>query len=122
MVLTNSQIYALYEVLVQLKQNDNQLSIRTGFNIIRNISILEPIYMTIAETRREILLTDGEVTADGQVTIPQNKIYEVNNKLNELSMIENEVSLNTFNLSDLEIFSLSLADIEKLFPIINGEA
>lgn len=122
LILNNEQIYNLYEVLTQLKQNENQLSIRTGFNILRNIQILEPIYQLIADARKEILLTHGELTAEGAVSIPQSKIELVNESLTELSQIENELSLNTFNLTDLDNLSLSIADIEKLFPIINGEA
>lgn len=122
MILNNSQIYSLFEILFQIKQTENKLPIKVGFNIIRNIQILEPIYNAIADSRKEILLTYGVLNTEGHVTIPQDKVEEVNQLLLDLSNIENDISLMKLNLSDLEYLSLTLDDIEKLYPIINGEA
>ena len=123
MLLTNNQIYLLYEALLSLKQNNkNDISILTGFSILRNLQILEPIYKLISETRLQILLTAGNVNAEGNIKIPQEKIEEINMELCKLASIENEVNLILLNLSDISSLFLSLDEIEKLCPIINGEA
>lgn len=123
MILTNNQIYNLYDVLLFLKQNNkSHISIATGYSILRNLQILEPIYNLIAESRTQILLTHGSLNNDNSITIPKEFIEQTNVELYKLGTIENEIELIKLNLSDLYTLSLSLDEIEKLYPIINGEA
>ena len=122
MVLNNTQIFVLYETLLSLKNKTSDITITAGFNIIKNIKILEPIYEAIAEARLQILLKFGTLNDEGQIEIPQSKIEDANIFLNELGQVKNNVDLSILNLSDLSSLFLTLDEIESLYPIINGEA
>ena len=84
MVLNNTQIFVLYETLLSLKNKTSDITITAGFNIIKNIKILEPIYEAIAEARLQILLKFGTINDEDQIEVPQSKIEDANILLNEL--------------------------------------
>lgn len=115
MILTNGEIFQLYEFLYQIKQDTNiKLPIKAGFNLIKNIKTLSGIYEIISEQRMDII---KEYLNENQ-EVPVDKVEEVNILLTELAEIENEVSLAYINLEDLKEINMSLNELELLSLII----
>lgn len=119
MKLKAKDIYVLYETLNKLK--DKKLPVTTGFNIVRNIKALAPEYESIIEMRDSIVRSYGEDNGSGQVSIPQEKIAEANAELNKILEVDVEVSITPIKLSQLESLTLSIEDLENLYPIIEEE-
>lgn len=116
MKIINNQIFSLYDGIMKFKTKE--LPIKVGFNILRNIQTIEPIYNSIIELKDNILVKYGEVQENGRVNIPNDKMEIVNKELYELGNIENDIELKIIKLSDIEDINLTVEDLEKLQIII----
>lgn len=114
--LKAKEVFVLYETLIKLK--DKKLPVVTGFTIVRNIKALAPECESIVEMRNSIIRSYGEDKGDGQFTIPQDKISQVNIELNKILELEIDIMITPLKLQDLETLTLSIEDIENLYPII----
>lgn len=116
MILTNMEIINLTEGLVTLKQIDSNISVKVGFNIIKNIKILTPIYDSIIEMRNSIVQKYAVNNS-----ISEENLEIVNAELLELGNLKNEINLNMINLDDIADLSITLDLLDKISNIINEE-
>lgn len=121
MKLTNAEITTLYEGLWELRKRIQiALPIQVGFAIIQDMKILQPIYETVIEMRNHIYFEHKESTDEDtqMVRIKVEDVDIVNKKLKELGDIPNELDLRRIPLPQLLSLSLTLDDIDILYPII----
>lgn len=117
MILTNIEIINLTEGLVTFKQdNSNILPIKIGFNIIKNIKILTPIYESIIEMRNDII----QKYANNDL-IEENKLDIINAELLELGNLKNEIDINKISLNDISEVKISLDLLDKISIIIDED-
>ena len=121
MVLTNNQIFKLYESLNILKEN-KQLPIKVGFALLQNIKTIEPIYQSVITLRDNLAIENGDIDDNGRVTIHSDKIEYVNQELIKLGLEETEVNLRMIKLKDIENINMSLEDLVGLEIIIEEES
>lgn len=76
MKLTINEIYNLWNVLNEVFK-ERKMKAKVSFIIARNIKMLEPIITSVDETRKKILLENGEQTEDG-FQVRKECIAEVN--------------------------------------------
>lgn len=117
MVLTNIEIVNLTEGLITLRQdNSNILPIKIGFNIIKNIKILTPIYESIIEMRNDIVYKHSK---DNRI---EEKDLDITNaELLELGNLKNEIKLNKISLEDIAELKISLDLLDKISYIIDED-
>ena len=120
MILTNNQIFKLYESLNILKEN-KQLPIKVGFALLQNIKTIEPIYQSVITLRDNLAIENGDVNEQGRVSIHPDKIEYVNQELSKLGLEETEVNLRMIKLKDIENINMSLEDLIGLEIIIEEE-
>lgn len=113
MKLTNEEIYSLYLSLKDIRPI--KFPIKVGFALTKNIKTLTPLVESIEEIRLEIIRSMG-IESD---YVPADKRDELNSKLTELSLIENEVSLSGIKISELGSAELTLETLEYLYPILD---
>lgn len=122
MNILTKDIFILYELLKgNAEINQNKMAVSTAYKLIRNKKKLEAEYNNIIEMRDSIVRSYGEPDEEGKVTILQDKIEEVNNKLYELQEIEYDIDLQPILLSELVNLELSLPTMEALDPIIEED-
>lgn len=122
MNINTQKIFALYELLGgNAEINQNQMAVSTAYKLLRNKKKLEVEYNNIIEMRDSIVRSYGEPDEEGKVTIPQDKVEEVNSKLYDLQSIEYDIDLQTIALTELEDLKLSLSTVEILDPIIKED-
>ena len=121
MVLTNNEIYSLYEGLNKIVQNKElKIPVKTSFYILKNIKELQNAYESLMDLRKEIILKYAD--QDGEnYTIPAEKIEAANMELTDLLIIENEVNIAKIKLSDIESLEIDLEDIGSIMMIIEEE-
>lgn len=117
MILTNVEIINLTEGLINLKQdNSNVLSIKVGFNIIKNIKILTPIYESVVEMRNDIVQKYANNNH-----IEEKNLDIANAELLELANLKNEIELNKIALNDIAELKITLELLDKISCIIDDE-
>lgn len=121
MILTNNQIFKLYESLNIIKEN-KQLPIKVGFALLQNIKTIEPIYQSVITLRDNLAIENGDIDDKGKVTIYSDKIEYVNQELMKLGLEETEVNLRMIKLKDIENINMSLEDLIGLEIIIEEES
>lgn len=101
--MTNTEIYTLYESLVQLSQNKNlKVPAKVGYLFLKNKNLLEPYYKALMEARYGIIEKYAEKTENGQLQVPADKLDIANAELNELLAMEEQ----NINLSKIKVDSL----------------
>lgn len=117
MILTNIEVINLTEGLISFKQdNSNILPIKIGFNIIKNIKILTPIYESIIEMRNDIV---RKYAKDNQL---EEKDLDITNaELLELGNLKNEIELNKISLNDIAELKITLELLDKISYIIDED-
>lgn len=113
MILTNIEIINLTEGLTALKQIDSNVPIKVGFNIIKNIKILTPVYESIIEMRNSVVQKYAVNNS-----ISEENLEIVNAELLELGNLKNEIDLNMVNLNDIANLFIPLDLLDKISSII----
>ena len=117
--MKNREVLSLFNVIDKLSQNgDLKFNVRTAYTFAKNKELLRPEAKIIYDLRRQILLEYGESDGQGSVTVSQDKINEVNDKIEELLNLDNEVKIIPMIIDDLEEQRLSIEDMENLMPMI----
>lgn len=102
MKLTNMQIYNYANALAGAFADFNQrLPVKVSFYLQKNKTVLMDLAQDIEKARIEIIQAQGKLNAEtNQYDIPDEKMQDVMNDLNELFEIEQEVNIHTFNIDD----------------------
>ena len=117
--MTNNDIIALYETLNRISENtDLKFDVTLGYIFAKNKAKLKTEATLIYNMRQEILMEYGKIEGN-EIIVDKDKIDEVNEKITELAELENDVSIMTIELNQLEPYKLSIEDIEGLMPMIN---
>ena len=121
MLLTNNEIYSLYEGLSKITQNKElKIPVKTSFYLLKNMKEIQGAYESLMDLRKEIILKYAD--QDGEnYTIPAEKIEAANAELMELLSIENEFNIMKIKLSDIEALELSLEETASIMGIIEEE-
>lgn len=122
--MTNSEAYNFYSALQELQKNKNSFPAKIAYAIIRNSHLLEDIVKSMNAARDEMVRTYCEPLPDdsGRYKVKEEYLEKFQKEFNDLYAVENEVSLQKISLSDLDGISLSLDDMNALYPMISEEA
>lgn len=123
--MTNKEIFQLYTALNELINNstDRKFPIAVSFKIMRNVSLLKPIYEDIEKTRGDIIqkYCSPQPENPGMYSVREDAQEDFNREINELSDIEVPIELIKVKLEDFGDIELSLADMQTLMPMIGEE-
>lgn len=123
--MTNIEIFQTYTALNELINNsaDKKFPIAVSFKIMRNVSLLKPIYDDIDRSRTEIIKKYCEPNQDNPslYTVREGQSEPFNKEINELSNIDVPIELFKAKLEDFGDIELSLADMQALMPMIGEE-
>lgn len=109
--LTNEQVFGLYQALYELATTKQDLPIRAGYYILKNIEILRPLYSSIVTMRDNIIAKYQE---------NQNE-EGFSEEIKELSCLCNEINLHMISLADIGHETLSFEVINNLMIIVAEE-
>ncbi len=117
----NLEIYNLYKSLSDLScANDIKLSAKIGYICIKNKKIIEPYFQTIDESRINIIQNYLKEDEEGNLRVPEDKIKEANEKLQEILDIEEDVNIQKVNINDIQE-SLPMDILTGLMPMLIDE-
>ena len=118
--MNNLEIFSLYDTLVTLSTKDDiKLPVKIGYICLKNKNLLEPYYKAINESRQQIIQEYIAEDEEGNLRVPEDKINEANQKLQEILDMEeeNEIILQKINISDISD-PLPMDIINGLMPIL----
>lgn len=119
MLLKNKEIYSLYEVLASFRNDkSDKFPIYVNFALVCNLRQLEPIFITLDAGRVAIIEKYRDITSEGQVIIPENKVSKFNDEMNKLMNVTSDINLTKVRLDNLDNLGISIAELEALYPII----
>lgn len=101
--MKNSDIYNIYESLVQLTRNkDIKTTAKTGYLLLKNKNLLEPYYKALIESRYSIIEKYAEKNDQGELIVPPENIDAANKELTDLLAVEEEnLQLSKINIENL---------------------
>lgn len=116
--MKNGDVLRAYETLVKIANDPSlKFNIKVNYLFAKNKEKLRPEAMLIRRTRQDLLLEYGYLNEDKDIVIAQDKVEEVNQKINELMEMENSLILDEIPLEWLEEYDLGLDDVESLMPM-----
>lgn len=122
MKLTNQEIYNYALALNNAFQDSSQkLPIKINFYLQKNKMTLTELAQEIELERMNIIRNYGSPTEDGnQYIIPQDKIIETQQELNDLLSLEQEVTIYTININSLnDDLALTTGQMEAIMFMID---
>lgn len=118
-LFTNGELYSLSQNLIENPiKEDTYIPIKLNFYIQKNIETIMSEYQKIEKHRINIVKHYGEFDDKCQITIPQDKIMEVNAELDTLSEIKQEVDLHMLTLDDIQDLQLSTGELKSIMFMI----
>ena len=121
MKLTNNQIYNYASALmVEFGADCNiKLPVKINFFLQKNIQAISALAQEIEKTRLTIAQSYGELNESGSAySVPEDKIMEVQNELNDLFSLEQDVAIHTFNIDDFANVELTYKQMNALMFMI----
>lgn len=121
MKLTNNEIYAHANKLVEAFQDNSQkLPIKINFYLQKNKNTLLILAQEIEKTRIEIARSYGELNEETQqFIIPPEKISEASKELNDLFNLEQDVNIYMINIDSLsDDYAMTTAQMEAIMFMI----
>lgn len=119
-LFTNGELYSLSQNLIENPiKEDTYIPIKLNFYIQKNIETIMSEYQKIEKHRINIVKHYGEFDDKGQITIPQDKIMEVNAELDNLSEIKQEVDLHMLTLEEVQDLKLSTGELKSIMFMID---
>lgn len=117
--MKNGEVLRAYETLLKIAGNpDLKFNIKVNYLFAKNKEKLRQEATMIYRTRQELLLEYGNRNENGDIIIPQDKIDEANQKINDLMEMQNSLVLDEIPLEWLEDYKLGLDDVEALMPML----
>lgn len=84
------------------QKNDVKLPAKIGYVCLKNKNLMEPYYKAINDSRQQIIQDYAVYEEDGSYRVPEDKVEEANNKLQEiLDMEEPDVNIQKINVNDI---------------------
>ena len=118
-IFTNGDLYCLTQNLIENPiKEDTYIPIKLNFYIQKNIETIISEYQRIEKHRIDIIKHYSVFDDKGQITIPQDKVAEVNAELDALSEIKQEVDLHMLTLDDIQDLQLSTGEFKSIMFMI----
>lgn len=118
-VLTNDSIYSLaLGVINNFNEYKEYMPAAIAYAIQKNKSTLQEIANEIEKARIEIIQHYGEVQADGNVKIEEDRVAAANKELIDLLSIEQEIKIYTCSIEDLNDLHFTFDQIDSLMFMI----
>lgn len=121
MKLKNGEIYAYYKALNDaFAYKDQYFPVKINFFIQKNKTTLSALMQDIEAARVEIIKNYGVVDeSTGDYTIPEDKISQANEEINNLFNIEQEVNIHFIDIDAFpEDMSISTSQMGALMFMI----
>lgn len=118
--MTNEEIMRVYQGITELINNKIVLNIKTSYILAKNKSVLTSFVQVIEDERIKIYNKYGIRTED-TITVPKEKIPDLEKDVNELFSIENKVPITKIKIDDLADAEIGMDILERLMPIIIEE-
>lgn len=113
--LTNQEIYAKAQSLMDFSLNSMSLPIKISFFLQRNKNIIIELGKEIEQSRLDIAQQYGGIRDENNnYTIPEEYRNAVFNEIKNLYEIEQEVDLHIFSLEELQDLSISWDALEAI--------
>ena len=115
MKLTNTQIYYGAKNLSSAFSTSLYLPAKANFYIQKNSQTLAALAQEIEENRINIIKHYGVADDNGNIQVPEDKMSEASQEINDLFTIEQDVNIFTFSV---EAFGNSQLSIEQMNAIM----
>lgn len=114
--MTNKEIIQIYNGIAKLKEVNPKLKVKTSYILAKDYKILQPLFDTIQNEQEKIFLKYGEIKEEG-IYVPNEKIENLNQELNELDLIENEINIDKIKVDDFDEEAINFNIISDLMLI-----
>lgn len=121
MKLTNYEIYNIVTAYKEVFQNFNQyLPVKVNFYLQKNMNVLAAAAQEVEQARLEVAKQYGILAEDGSgYSIPEDRIPQANQELNDLFSIEQELEIKTFSIEDFGSVELTPAQMQVIMFMID---
>ena len=121
MILTNQQIYEIYQNLAKAFLSETRyFPAKINFIIQKNLKILYEAAQEIENMRLNIISNYGKIDDDNYMIYPEN-IEQANKELNDLSTIEQKINILYLTFQDIEDIELTPAQMGAILFMIKEE-
>lgn len=116
--MKNYEIYKIYE---KIKENvnlfsDNYMPAKIAFFISKNLKAINNAVEEIYEVRKNIIMHYGVYDEEKHdVFVPNDKLAQVNQEIDELMNIEQDIDIHYISIKDLEKLDFTHQQMEAIF-------
>lgn len=123
MKFTNFEIYQYANILATIFENKElYIPIKANFIMQKNISVIAAAAQEIEQSRMSIAEHYGILDETGeQYTIPNENMEAAAKELNDLFLIEQELSIRTFSIEDLGNAQFTPTQMQAIMFMISEE-
>lgn len=120
--MTNLEIYNYANALMSTFQEELTLPVKVNFYLQKNMTRIVDAGKEIEKARMDIIQKYGTPTEDGEnIEIPNEKIEDVNNELNDLFKLEQEITVNEISLDAFDNIELTSSQVAAITFMIKDE-
>jgi hypothetical protein len=120
--MTNLEIYNHANALMSTFQEELTLPVKVNFYLQKNMTRIIDAGKEIEKARMDIIQKYGTPTEDGEnIEIPNDKIEDVNNELNDLFKLEQEITVNEISLDAFDNIELTSSQVAAITFMIKDE-
>lgn len=120
--MTNLEIYNYANALMSTFQEELTLPVKVNFYLQKNMTRIVDAGKEIEKARMDIIQKYGTPTEDGEnIEIPNDKIEDVNNELNDLFKLEQEITVNEISLDAFDNIELTSSQVAAITFMIKDE-
>lgn len=123
MKLTNYEIYNIVTAYKDFFNDFNQyLPAKVNFYLQKNMNILAAAAQEIEQARLEVAKQYGMLAEDGSgYSIPEDRIPQANQELNDLFAIEQELGIKKLSIEDFASIEFTPAQMQTIMFMIDEE-
>lgn len=120
--MTNLEIYAYADALVNAFKEEVTLPVKVNFYLQKNMTRMIEAGKEIEKTRVEIIQKYGTPTEDGQnIEVPADNVEIVNKELEDLFALEQEIKVNEIALEAFDGIELTSSQVAAIAFMIKDE-
>lgn len=120
--MTNLEIYNYANALMSTFQEELTLPVKVNFYLQKNMTRIVDAGKEIEKARMDIIQKYGTPTEDGEnIEIPNDKIEDVNNELNDLFKLEQEITVNEISIDAFDNIELTSSQVAAITFMIKDE-
>lgn len=120
--MTNLEIYAYANALMDAFKEDITLPVKVNFYLQKNMTRMIEAGKEIEKTRMDIIQKYGTPTEDGQnIEVSADMVETVNKELEDLFALEQEIKVNEIALDAFDGIDLTSAQVAAIAFMIKDE-